>query len=84
MVAKNILSALVFAVTCFGEDLLLFFPNLFLFLLKTSGVGTMVNAQDCARNYTVQPGDVCDKISAAQNVSTYVSISYSSFKKKGF
>ena len=39
----------------------------------------MVNAQDCARNYTVQPGDVCDKISAAQNVSTYVSISYLCF-----
>ena len=36
----------------------------------------MVNAQDCARNYTVQPGDVCDKISAAQNVSTYASISF--------
>ena len=32
----------------------------------------MVNAQACARNYTVQPGDICDKISAAQNVSTYV------------
>ena len=50
----------------------------FKFLKKNSGV-TMVNAQDCARNYTVQPGDVCDKISAAQNVSTYVSISYSYF-----
>jgi len=25
----------------------------------------------CARNYTVQPGDWCDKISAAQNASTY-------------
>lgn len=36
----------------------------------------MVNAQDCARNYTVQPGDFCDKISASQNVSTYVSTSY--------
>ena len=36
----------------------------------------MVNAQDCARNYTVQPGDVCDKISAAQNVSTYAFISF--------
>lgn len=26
---------------------------------------------DCARNYTVRLGDTCDKISAAQNVSTY-------------
>lgn len=28
-------------------------------------------AQSCARNYTVQAGDYCDSISAAQNVSTY-------------
>ncbi|KAG7441628.1 uncharacterized protein BT62DRAFT_1011428 [Guyanagaster necrorhizus] len=26
---------------------------------------------NCARNYTVQLGDTCDAISAAQNVSTY-------------
>ncbi|KZT64809.1 carbohydrate-binding module family 50 protein, partial [Daedalea quercina L-15889] len=25
----------------------------------------------CSRNYTVQAGDICDSISAAQNVSTY-------------
>ncbi|KIK63952.1 hypothetical protein GYMLUDRAFT_424889 [Collybiopsis luxurians FD-317 M1] len=30
-----------------------------------------VAAQACARNYTVQDGDYCDSISAAQNVSTY-------------
>ncbi|KAJ4474446.1 hypothetical protein J3R30DRAFT_3509162 [Lentinula aciculospora] len=30
-----------------------------------------VNAQSCTRNYTVQDGDTCDSISAAQNVSTY-------------
>jgi len=29
-----------------------------------------VNA-DCARNYTIQPGDSCNAISVAQNVSTY-------------
>ena len=45
----------------------------------------MVNAQACARNYTVQPGDVCNKISAAQNVSTYVyNLSISYLKKKDF
>ncbi|KAH8101466.1 hypothetical protein BXZ70DRAFT_94548 [Cristinia sonorae] len=26
---------------------------------------------NCAREYVVQPGDFCDKISAAQNVSTF-------------
>jgi len=31
----------------------------------------LVNAQSCTRNYTVQAGDICDSISAAQNVSTY-------------
>jgi len=30
-----------------------------------------VSAQSCARTYTVQAGDICDGISAAQNVSTY-------------
>ncbi|KAH9829040.1 uncharacterized protein C8Q71DRAFT_791922 [Rhodofomes roseus] len=30
-----------------------------------------VSAQTCARNYTVVAGDICDSISAAQNVSTY-------------
>lgn len=29
----------------------------------------------CAREYTVAPGDACNKISAAQNVSTFVSSS---------
>ncbi|TFK61871.1 hypothetical protein BDN72DRAFT_849307 [Pluteus cervinus] len=28
-------------------------------------------AADCSRSYTVQDGDICDGISAAQNVSTY-------------
>ncbi|KAF8812728.1 hypothetical protein BYT27DRAFT_7086146 [Phlegmacium glaucopus] len=34
----------------------------------------MVNGQTtppCARNYTVQPGDFCNLISATQNVSTF-------------
>jgi len=32
-----------------------------------------VSAQgsNCTRSYTVQPGDICDSISAANNVSTY-------------
>ncbi|KAI0756053.1 hypothetical protein C8Q80DRAFT_1126200 [Daedaleopsis nitida] len=32
-----------------------------------------VNAQEpnCARNYTIVPGDVCDEISAKTNTSTY-------------
>ena len=34
----------------------------------------MVNAQACARFYTVQQGDSCNGISAAQNVSTYVQV----------
>lgn len=37
---------------------------------------SIVHAQsgvaNCDREYTVQPGDFCDKISAAQNVSTSV------------
>ncbi|KAL4068836.1 carbohydrate-binding module family 50 protein [Scleroderma yunnanense] len=28
-------------------------------------------AQTCSRSYTVQPGDTCDSISAANNASTY-------------
>ncbi|KAJ3783655.1 hypothetical protein GGU10DRAFT_360211 [Lentinula aff. detonsa] len=31
----------------------------------------LASAQSCTRNYTVQEGDICDSISAAQNVSTY-------------
>ncbi|THU91446.1 hypothetical protein K435DRAFT_841034 [Dendrothele bispora CBS 962.96] len=33
-------------------------------------LGSTVNAQ-CARNYTVAPGDFCDGISAAQHASTF-------------
>ncbi|EIM84046.1 uncharacterized protein STEHIDRAFT_61989 [Stereum hirsutum FP-91666 SS1] len=41
-------------------------------LLPLALFGALVNAQsDCARNYTVRLGDVCDSISAAQNVSTF-------------
>ncbi|PPQ78502.1 hypothetical protein CVT25_011842 [Psilocybe cyanescens] len=44
----------------------------------------LVNAQvatpPCARNYTVQPGDFCDKISAQQNVSTFQLASVNSGK----
>jgi len=31
----------------------------------------LATQSDCTREYTVQPGDFCDSISAAQNVSTY-------------
>ena len=39
----------------------------------TLSMALSVSAQlaNCARNYTVQPGDVCDAISAANHVSTY-------------
>jgi len=32
---------------------------------------TVVAAGSCVRQYTIKEGDTCDKISAAQNVSTY-------------
>ncbi|KAG8752154.1 hypothetical protein FRC14_007289 [Serendipita sp. 396] len=38
------------------------------FLLLTPG---LVNAIACTRNYTVVPGDICDGISRAHNVSSY-------------
>lgn len=38
----------------------------------------MLVSAACAREYTVVPGDVCDRISAANNVSTYLSIYLSS------
>jgi len=34
-------------------------------------LSTTILAQDCSRQYTVQSGDVCDAISAAQGSSTY-------------
>ncbi|PAV18213.1 hypothetical protein PNOK_0669900 [Pyrrhoderma noxium] len=39
----------------------------------TLSMALSVSAQlaNCARNYTVQPGDVCDAISAANHVSTF-------------
>lgn len=42
------------------------------FFLVAHLVPTAVSAQTCARNYTVKAGDICDSISAAQNVSTFV------------
>ena len=78
MVAKNsLLSTLIFVTTCFGGVLQLSFltNDSTNFFKKNIGI-TMVNAQACARNYTVQPGDFCDAISAAQNVSTYVNHFY--------
>jgi LysM repeat protein len=42
-------------------------------LLALPFVAYVVSAQDpsCTRTYTVQPNDICDSISAANNVSTY-------------
>jgi LysM repeat protein len=40
-------------------------------LLAVPFVAQFASAQQCTRQYTVQQGDICDSISAAQNVSTY-------------
>lgn len=37
---------------------------------------TAALASTCTRNYTISTGDICDSISAAQNVSTYVASTY--------
>ncbi|KAF8876162.1 hypothetical protein BD779DRAFT_1561260 [Infundibulicybe gibba] len=45
-----------------------------LFSAVFSGIyiaGAQAQVANCARNYTVAPGDVCDKISATQHASTY-------------
>ncbi|KAF8189635.1 hypothetical protein BJ912DRAFT_965962 [Pholiota molesta] len=53
------------------------FTSLQSVLLAALSLNALVSAQGtigaapCARNYTVQAGDFCDAISAAQNVSTY-------------
>ncbi|KAF8166817.1 hypothetical protein BJ912DRAFT_1002031, partial [Pholiota molesta] len=54
------------------------FTSLQSILLAALSLNALVSAQlgggsgtPCARNYTVQAGDFCDAISAAQNVSTY-------------
>ena len=83
MVAKNILSALVFAATCSGGSLTSSFLTMngtanFFLKKKSSGIA-MVNAQeDCARPYTVQQGDSCASISETQMVPTYVTTSIQS------
>ncbi|EPQ51499.1 hypothetical protein GLOTRDRAFT_112391 [Gloeophyllum trabeum ATCC 11539] len=40
-------------------------------LIAVLPFAAQVMAADCARSYTIQEGDICDSISAAQNVSTY-------------
>ncbi|KAF8972063.1 hypothetical protein BDZ97DRAFT_1783035 [Flammula alnicola] len=47
------------------------FNNINVFAIAGLSFGVLVRSQACARNYTVQPGDFCDKISAEQNVSTF-------------
>lgn len=40
-------------------------------ILALPFVAQFVSAQTCTRTYTAQAGDICDSISAANNVSTY-------------
>ncbi|KAF8874425.1 hypothetical protein BD779DRAFT_1664253 [Infundibulicybe gibba] len=40
-------------------------------LLVLPFIAQSVFAKDCARSYTIKEGDICDRISAAKNVSTY-------------
>ncbi|KAH7890358.1 hypothetical protein F5I97DRAFT_1834858 [Phlebopus sp. FC_14] len=40
-------------------------------LLALPFVAQLVSAQTCTRSYTIQEGDICDGISAANHVSTY-------------
>ncbi|KAF5374262.1 hypothetical protein D9758_004709 [Tetrapyrgos nigripes] len=40
-------------------------------LLLASFTNAQFGPSQCARNYTVKPGDVCDAISAAQHSSTF-------------
>ncbi|KJA16072.1 carbohydrate-binding module family 50 protein [Hypholoma sublateritium FD-334 SS-4] len=49
------------------------FTNVRPLILVALSLAILVESQQaaCARNYTVQAGDFCDKISAAQNVSTF-------------
>jgi len=44
---------------------------MFLRSLITAAIVSVVAAGSCARDYTVKDGDICDKISAAEGVSTY-------------
>jgi len=39
--------------------------------LVVAAIVSVATAGPCVRQYTVQPGDTCDKISASQGVSTY-------------
>ncbi|KAG1883590.1 hypothetical protein F4604DRAFT_1735711 [Suillus subluteus] len=40
-------------------------------ILALPFVAQLVSADTCTRSYTAQAGDICDSISAANNVSTY-------------
>ncbi|KAG8742625.1 hypothetical protein FRC10_001174 [Ceratobasidium sp. 414] len=44
---------------------------MFVKVLAVSALATVAFAAECTRTYTVQPGDWCDTISQAHNVSTY-------------
>lgn len=56
------------------------FPSLFTMFAKfilisiVSVVAASAQAIECARNYTVHLGDVCNTISASQNSSTYIGL----------
>lgn len=55
-----------------------FFFCTWLTVLSLGGL-TAALANGCTRQYTVKEGDICDSISAANNVSTYVSHTLFSF-----
>ncbi|KAH9973663.1 hypothetical protein BGW80DRAFT_217886 [Lactifluus volemus] len=42
-----------------------------LFVFSSIVPALAMSDSQCTRTYIVQPGDFCDKISAAQNVPTY-------------
>jgi len=47
------------------------FASVFAALVAIPFVAQSASAVDCTRSYTVKEGDICDGISAANNVSTY-------------
>jgi len=47
------------------------FSQLFATAVIAVSVQSVIAATSCSRSYTIQTGDYCDKISQAQNVSTY-------------
>ncbi|KAF8876147.1 hypothetical protein BD779DRAFT_1677899 [Infundibulicybe gibba] len=54
------------------SDIMFAFVQLFSVVFSSIYIaGAQAQVANCARNYTVAPGDFCDGISAAQHASTY-------------